>query len=87
LAGSDALHARLTASAVVLRVPPWSATPPLDDRGREILDLLEAVAPPPFKWSYETGARSFWVNAQGTPAGGYESALDEIAADWREHLS
>jgi hypothetical protein len=60
---------------------------PRDDRGREILDLLEAVAPPPFKWSYQTGGALLLGEAQDTPAGGYESALDEIAADWREHLS
>jgi hypothetical protein len=38
---------------------------PLDDRGTEILDELEAVATPPFRWCSRTGARSYWINAQG----------------------
>ena len=60
---------------------------PLDDRGREILDQLEADAPPPFRWSERTGARSYWINADGAPADGYEAALDRLAPDWREHLA
>jgi hypothetical protein len=62
------------------------ALTPLDDRGREILDQLEADATPPFRWSERTGARSYWMNAQGAPPDGYEAALDRIAPDWREHL-
>jgi hypothetical protein len=67
-----------------------STTPtltPLDDRGREILDQLEADATPPFRWSERTGARSYWVNGQGAPEDGYPAALDRLAPDWREHLS
>jgi hypothetical protein len=51
------------------------------DRGRAILDQLEADAPPPFRWSERTGARSYWVNAQGAPSAGYEAALDRLARD------
>ena len=60
---------------------------PLDDRGREILDQLEADSPMPFRWSERTGERSYWINAQGAPADGYETALDRITPDWREHLA
>ncbi len=60
---------------------------PLDDRGREILDELEAIATPPFRWSDRTGARSYWINADGAPADGYEAALDRLAPDWRDHVS
>ena len=60
---------------------------PLDDRGREILDRLEASATPPFRWNDRTGARSYWTNAQGAPTEGYEAALDRLAPDWRDHLS
>jgi hypothetical protein len=56
---------------------------PLDDRGREILDRLEASATPAFRWSDRTGARSYWINAQGAPADGYEAALERLAPDWR----
>ena len=60
---------------------------PLDDRGREILDRLEASAIPPFRWNEYTGARSYWINAQGAPADGYEAELDRLAPEWREHLA
>ena len=59
---------------------------PRDDRGREILDQLEAGSMAPFRWSERTGERSYWINAQGAPADGYEAALDRLAPDWREHL-
>jgi hypothetical protein len=59
---------------------------PLDDRGREI-DQLEATAPAAFRWSDRTGARSYWINADGVPADGYEAELDRLAPHWREHLS
>ena len=52
-------------------------TPP-DDRGREILVQLEAGTTP-FRWSDRTGARSYWINAQGAPPDGYEAALDRLA--------
>ena len=60
---------------------------PLDDRGREIIDQLEASATPPFRHNDRTGARSYWINAEGAPADGYEAALDRLAPDWRDHLS
>jgi hypothetical protein len=60
---------------------------PRDDCGREILDQFEADATPPFRWSERTGARSYWINAQGAPPDGYEAALDRLEPDWREHLA
>ena len=60
---------------------------PLDDRGREILDRLEAVTTPPFRWDDRTGARSYWISADGAPPDGYEAELDGLAPDWREHVS
>ena len=60
---------------------------PRDDRGREILDQLEASSTPPFRTSERTGERSYWINADTAPADGYEAALDRLASDWREHLS
>ena len=72
---------------------PWLAVSttvtltPLTDRGREILDQLEAEATPAFRWSERTGARSSWINAVAAPPEGYEAALERIAPDWREHLT
>lgn len=60
---------------------------PLDDRGVELLDRLEVEATPPFRWDLDTGARSYWINAQGAPADGYEAALERLAPDWRLHLA
>ena len=59
---------------------------PLDGRGREILDQLEAGTTPPFRLYDRTGARSYWINADGAPTDGYDAALDRLAPDWREHL-
>ena len=59
----------------------------VDERGTEILDELEADSVPPFRWSLDTGARSYWINAQGAPQDGYLAALDRLAPDWREHLA
>ena len=60
---------------------------PLDDLGRRILDRLEQSAPPAYRWNHPTGARSYWTNADGAPADGYEAELDRLAPDWREHLA
>jgi hypothetical protein len=60
---------------------------PLDDRGREILDQLEARTTPAFRWSDRTGARSYWINVEGAPTDGYEAELDRLEPDWRDHLS
>ena len=60
---------------------------PLDDRGREILNRFEAGATTPFRYSDRTGARSYWINADGVPADGYEAELDRLAPDWREHVN
>jgi hypothetical protein len=60
---------------------------PLDDRGTEILDQLKAASIPPFQWDGRTGARCYWINAQGAPVDGYEAALSRIQPDGREHLS
>ena len=48
---------------------------PLDDRGVEILDELEVNSVPPCRWSLNTGARSYWINAQGAPQDGYPAAF------------
>jgi hypothetical protein len=76
--------------AAIVAVPGQLAllvTRALDDRGREILDLLESEATPPFRWDGRTGARCYWINAQGAPPDGYEAALDRLEPGWREHLS
>ena len=67
-------------------VPTTLTLTPLDDRGREILDQIEASAIPPFRWNDRTGARSYWTKAQGAPPGGYDAELDRFAPDWRDHL-
>jgi hypothetical protein len=60
---------------------------PLDDRGIEILNALEAEATLSFRTNLNTGVRSHWVNAQGVPPDGYEAALERLSPDWREHLA
>jgi hypothetical protein len=60
---------------------------PTDERGSEILDAMEAESISPFRWHIETDARSYWINAQGAPADGFEALLDRLASDWREHLN
>jgi hypothetical protein len=62
------------------------ALQPLTDRGSEILDAMEAETTSPFRWSMETGARSYWINGHGVPDGGFEPVLERIAPDWRAHL-
>ena len=60
---------------------------PLDNLGRRILDRLDANTVPPYRWNHKTGARSYWINADGAPADGYEAELDRLAPDWRDHLA
>jgi len=55
--------------------------------GTEILDELEGIGPPAFRWDLDTGARSYWENAQGAPQDGYPAALDRLDPTWREHLA
>ena len=82
-----ASNPRIRASAAAGRSLPGVSTTvkltPLDDRGRELLDRLEAGTTPPFRWDDRTGARSYWINADGAPTDGYEAALDRLAPDWR----
>jgi len=52
-----------------------------DDRGREILELLETVAPAAFRWTFKTGARSYWTGAPDVPGGGYGVALEMVESD------
>ena len=90
LSGASGVYGANLSAAAGPSLPDVSTTVTLsrrDDRGREILDRLEPSAIPPFRWSDWTGARSYWINAQGTPADGYEAALDRLAPDWRDHLS
>jgi hypothetical protein len=54
---------------------------PLNDRGRELLDQLDASATPPFRYNDRTGARSYWRSADGVPSGGYEAELDRLEPD------
>ena len=58
-----------------------------DVRGRQVRARVLDGFPAPFRWSERTGERSYWINAQGAPADGYEAALERLAPDWREHLS
>ncbi len=59
---------------------------PLDGRGREILDRLETSSTLPFRLNDLTGARSYWINADGAPDG-YEAApLDRLAPDWHHSV-
>jgi hypothetical protein len=60
---------------------------PKTDRGREILDELEDRTTSPFRRNLHTGARSYWRNAFGVPETGFRPVLEDIASDWREHLS
>ena len=60
---------------------------PLDERGIEILDALDANTTPAFRWNLTTGQRSYSLNAAGAPSDGYEAVLTRIAPDWRAHLT
>ena len=74
------------AGSSLLGVSTTLTLTPLDDRGREILDRLEASTTPPFRWYDRPGARSYWINATGA-GGRLEAELDRLAPDWRDHLS
>lgn len=58
---------------------------PKDNRGVEIMDELETKAIPPFRWNTATGARSYWRNDMYAPKS-FREVLDEIDANWTEHL-
>ena len=51
------------------------------------IEEFSTSSTPPFRWSDRTGARSYWINADGAPTDGYEAALDRLAPDWRDHVS
>ena len=76
------LKSRLSAAAGP-SLPGVSTTvtlTPRDNRGREILDQLEASSIPPFRYNDRTGARSYWTNAQEAPTGGYEAGSGPAGA-------
>lgn len=57
-----------------------------DGRGGEILDELEErTGELPYLSS--DPERAYYLNAADVGAGGFDAILDEIAPDWRKHLS
>ena len=61
---------------------------PLTDHGRDLLDELERRTQfLPYKTDDRSGARTYYLPAEEVNADWFDSMLDGIDADWREHLT
>ena len=60
---------------------------PLTQRGRKLLDELEAkTGLLPFKTSHASGAKAYYLQASAN-VGGFQAALHRIEPNWVAHLT
>jgi hypothetical protein len=59
---------------------------PYDDRGREILEELEAGSQETAVEIRHYGSREYYVRAEDVGLAGFDAMLDRIDPSWREHL-
>jgi hypothetical protein len=59
---------------------------PYDDRGREILEKLEAGSQETAVEVRHYGRREYYVRAEDVGLAGFDAMLDRIDPSWREHL-
>jgi hypothetical protein len=59
---------------------------PYDDRGREIIEELEAGTQETPVEIRHHGPREYYVRAENLGLAGFDALLDHIDPSWREHL-
>ena len=60
---------------------------PNDDRGTEILDELESETEMKPTEVIDDGTRRYYVRGTDTDVDAFDSMLDKIDSEWREHVT
>jgi hypothetical protein len=61
---------------------------PLTDRGVVILDVLERRAgQQPFEVDEDSGERTYHLRGEQAESDAFDTMLETIARDWRDHLN